>query len=53
MYSGIQNRNEINKGLCLVSVSEKHPVYHVVESYAEEVKRTAKLEAKVAALEMG
>ena len=51
MYSGKQNRDELNKGLCLVSVSHKHPVYNLVNSYGEELKRSAMLEAKVAVLE--
>ena len=51
MYNGKQNRDEINKGLCLVSVSAKHPIFNLVQSYDEELQRNAMLEAKVAYLE--
>jgi hypothetical protein len=51
MYSGEQNRDEINKGLCLVSVSAKHPIFNLVQSYDQERQRNAMLEAKVADLE--
>ena len=51
MYSGEQNRDEVNKGLCLVSVSTKHPIFNLVQSYNEERQRNAMLEAQVADLE--
>ena len=51
MYSGKQNRDEINKGLCLVNVSNEHPVYNLVKSYQNEIDRNAILKKKVANLE--
>ena len=51
MYSGKQNRDEINKGLCLVSVSAKHPIFNIVQSYDKALQRNAMLEAKIADLE--
>lgn len=51
MYSGKQNRDEINKGLCLVSVSAKHPIFNMVQSYGKELQRNAMMEAKIADLE--
>jgi hypothetical protein len=41
----------INKGLCLVSVSAKYPIFNLVQSYEEELQRNVMLEAKVANLE--
>ena len=51
MYSGKQNRDEINKGLCLVSISAKHPIFNIVQSYDKALQRNAMLEAKIADLE--
>ena len=51
MYSGKQTCHEINKGLCLVSVSTKHPIFNLVQSYEEELQHCVMLETKVAALE--
>ena len=51
MYKGEQNNDEINKGLCLVSVSAQHPHFRLVQLYGNEQERNAMLEAKVADLE--
>ena len=51
MYRGMQNHDEINKGLCLVSVSVQHPHFNLVQLYGKLQQRNAMLEAKVADLE--
>ena len=47
----MQNHDEINKGLCLVSVSVQHPHFNLVQLYGKGQQRIAMLEAKMADVE--
>lgn len=49
VFDGASTHND--KGLVLVSVSSKHPIFNMVQRFEEELQLNAELTAKVADLE--